>query len=84
MSRFSNRTLIVTGGASGIGESTVRRAHAKGASVVIVDADAQGVERLFRTPRRASLALRIGRQRRGQVQACIEPPRPDSAGSTCW
>ena len=35
--RFDGRTVIVTGAASGIGQSTARRLHAEGANVVGVD-----------------------------------------------
>ena len=31
--------VFVTGGASGLGEETVRQMHAKGASVVVADMD---------------------------------------------
>ena len=73
MSRFSNRTFIVTGGASGIGESTVRRAHAEGASVVIVDADVQGAERLAsELGAERSLAFGLDVSDAVQVQACID------------
>jgi NAD(P)-dependent dehydrogenase (short-subunit alcohol dehydrogenase family) len=35
--KFASSTFIVTGGASGLGEATVRRFHAAGANVVIAD-----------------------------------------------
>jgi meso-butanediol dehydrogenase/(S,S)-butanediol dehydrogenase/diacetyl reductase len=73
MSRFNNRTFIITGGASGIGEATVRRAHAEGAAVVIVDADAAGATRLASElgPER-SLAVALVVSDSAQVQACID------------
>lgn len=37
MSRFKNKTAVVTGGASGIGEAVARRLSAEGAHVVIAD-----------------------------------------------
>ena len=37
MNRFENAAVVVTGGASGIGEATVRKLVAEGASVVIAD-----------------------------------------------
>ena len=37
MGRFSNRCTVVTGGASGIGEATVRALVREGGSVVIAD-----------------------------------------------
>ncbi len=39
-------SALVTGGASGLGEATVRRLHARGARVVIVDRDAKRGEAL--------------------------------------
>ena len=35
--KFDTSTFIVTGGASGLGEATVRNLHAGGAKVVIAD-----------------------------------------------
>ena len=35
--RFGGKVAIVTGGASGIGEATVRRLHADGATVIVAD-----------------------------------------------
>ncbi len=39
--QFQGSTFIVTGGASGLGEATVRRFHAAGANVVIADLNAE-------------------------------------------
>ena len=46
MDRFSNRTAIVTGGGSGIGEAVASRLFAEGASVVVVDANNDGALRV--------------------------------------
>jgi meso-butanediol dehydrogenase/(S,S)-butanediol dehydrogenase/diacetyl reductase len=43
MARFSGRTIIVTGAASGIGRACVGRLHREGANVVAVDLDEQQV-----------------------------------------
>jgi len=73
MSRFTNRTIIVTGGAKGIGAATVRLFHADGGSVVIVDSDNEvaaglvselGVER--------AVAMTVDVSDPAQVQSCIE------------
>jgi NAD(P)-dependent dehydrogenase (short-subunit alcohol dehydrogenase family) len=40
MDRLRNRTIVVTGGGSGIGAATARRTREEGATVVIVDRDA--------------------------------------------
>jgi meso-butanediol dehydrogenase / (S,S)-butanediol dehydrogenase / diacetyl reductase len=42
MNRFTNRTAIVTGGASGIGQAAARRLFAEGANVVVVDVSDDG------------------------------------------
>lgn len=39
--RFQDRTIVVTGGASGIGRSTVERALTEGAAIVAVDQNAE-------------------------------------------
>ncbi|WP_298611206.1 SDR family NAD(P)-dependent oxidoreductase [uncultured Thiothrix sp.] len=43
---FANNTFIVTGGASGLGEATVRALHAHGANVVIADLNTEQGEAL--------------------------------------
>ncbi len=44
--RFAGRVVIVTGGASGIGEATVHRFAAEGAAVLLVDVDEPGAARV--------------------------------------
>ncbi len=44
--RHSGKNVIVTGGASGLGEAIVKRLVADGAYVVIADIDTEGAERL--------------------------------------
>ena len=44
--KFENSTFIITGGASGLGEATVRRFHAAGANVVIADLNTERGEKL--------------------------------------
>lgn len=46
MSRFAGRSIVVTGGASGIGESTTRALVAEGGNVVIADLQADRGEAL--------------------------------------
>lgn len=47
MRRFEEKVAIVTGGASGIGEATVRRLHEEGAHVVIADLREAAVDALI-------------------------------------
>ena len=49
--KFDNSTFIVTGGASGLGEATIRRFHGAGANVVIADLNAE---------RGSALAVELG------------------------
>ncbi|MBS0551229.1 MAG: SDR family NAD(P)-dependent oxidoreductase, partial [Proteobacteria bacterium] len=44
--KFEGSTFIVTGGASGLGEATVRALHAAGANVVIADLNVEQGEKL--------------------------------------
>jgi meso-butanediol dehydrogenase/(S,S)-butanediol dehydrogenase/diacetyl reductase len=46
MNRFEKRAAVVTGGGSGIGEAVVRGLFAEGASVVVVDANVEGANRV--------------------------------------
>lgn len=43
MSRFSGKTVIVTGGGSGIGQAAVRRFAGEGANVLAADRDEDGL-----------------------------------------
>ena len=49
--KFDNSTFIVTGGASGLGEATVRAFHGKGANIVIADLNVE---------RGSALAIELG------------------------
>lgn len=52
--RFTDKVVIVTGGAKGIGEAAVKAFSAEGASVVIADVDADAGEALARSLPRAT------------------------------
>ena len=48
--RIGEGTIIfVTGGASGLGEETVRQLHAKGASLIVADMDVERMQMLHAT-----------------------------------
>ena len=69
--KFENRTFIVTGGASGLGEATVRSFHAAGANVVIADLNTELGEQLA-----AELGSRAAFQRanvadEADAKACV-------------
>lgn len=44
MERFANKTVIITGGGSGLGRATAQRLASEGANLVLVDIDADGLE----------------------------------------
>jgi meso-butanediol dehydrogenase/(S,S)-butanediol dehydrogenase/diacetyl reductase len=44
MGRFDGRTILVTGGGSGMGAACVRRLHGEGANVIAIDVRADAVE----------------------------------------
>jgi meso-butanediol dehydrogenase/(S,S)-butanediol dehydrogenase/diacetyl reductase len=46
MSRFSNKVVLVTGAASGIGEAAARRFGEEGARLVLADMNGEGLERV--------------------------------------
>ncbi|CAA0093042.1 Dihydroanticapsin 7-dehydrogenase [Zhongshania aliphaticivorans] len=46
MSRFDNKTALITGGASGIGAASVKRFFSEGANIVIADMDTVSGEKL--------------------------------------
>lgn len=42
MTRFEDKVVVITGGASGIGRAIARRVHAEGGSVIVVDINMTG------------------------------------------
>ena len=64
MERFHDRVVVITGGASGIGEATVMRLAGEGASVVIADLDEGAASRVAKvaaemTPKSLGIACDV-------------------------
>jgi 3-oxoacyl-[acyl-carrier protein] reductase len=81
--RFSGRLVLVTGGASGIGEATARRFLAEGASVVVMDRSAENLaaakERLMPVSADGDAALVL---ESGDVASCEDVDRVVAAAVT--
>lgn len=59
MGRFSDKIVIVTGAASGIGEGAARRFAQEGASLVLADKDAAALERVAKSLAPAPVAVQV-------------------------
>ena len=71
--RFQNSVILVTGGASGLGEAVVRRAVAAGAKgVAIVDANAEKADGLAGELGPTTLAIPTDVTKPDQVQAAVD------------
>ena len=75
MSRFENRTVVVTGGAGGIGLATAERFASEGAKVVIADRDADHanavVDQVKRAGARDAWACACDVSDPAQVASCV-------------
>jgi len=69
--KFENSTFIVTGGASGLGEATVRRFHAAGANVVIADLNTERGEKLAAELGQRAVFARTDVTADADGQACV-------------
>ena len=74
--RLVDKTAIVTGGASGIGASTVRRFVQEGARVIVADRDAAGADALATELGDATWAIACDVRDEGQIRAVA----PDQGG----
>src|SRR5437867_7812653 len=70
--RIQGSVAVVTGGASGLGEATVRRLVGAGATVTVVDRDAQRAEALAKELGDAAQFAVADVTDEGQVQAAVE------------
>ena len=69
--KFENSSFIVTGGASGLGEATVRDFHDKGANVVIADLNAERGEKLAAELGTRAVFHRTDVSSETDAQACV-------------
>ncbi len=70
--KIQNAVALVTGGASGLGEATVRRLHSSGAKVLILDRDAARGEALVKALGKNALFAQTDVTSEGEVRAAIE------------
>jgi meso-butanediol dehydrogenase/(S,S)-butanediol dehydrogenase/diacetyl reductase len=74
MGRLSGRVIIVTGGASGLGEGIVRRAAEEGGTLVIADLDREKAEAVAASVRSAgqeAMGVAVDVAERTQVRAMV-------------
>lgn len=69
--KFENSTFIVTGGASGLGEATVRRFHGAGANLVIADLNVERGERLAAELGARAVFQRTDVASENDAEACV-------------
>ncbi|MEW9673546.1 SDR family NAD(P)-dependent oxidoreductase [Ammoniphilus sp. 3BR4] len=72
MKLFEGKTAIVTGGARGIGEATVRQLLDQGANVAIFDVTADGVRRKFPGDEDRILAISVDVRNLGDVEKAVQ------------
>ena len=70
MTRFEGKTVVVTGGAKGIGAATARRFASEGATVIVADFDEAGAQRTAQEI--GGHAVRCDVTKREEVEAAIE------------
>jgi NAD(P)-dependent dehydrogenase (short-subunit alcohol dehydrogenase family) len=69
---FTNKTALVTGGASGLGEATARLFHEQGANVVILDLNTERGEALAAELGERSRFIRTNVAEEADVQAAVD------------
>lgn len=72
MTLFAGKTAIVTGGARGIGEATVRNLLRQGAKVAIFDLAAEGVKSKFQDHEDDVLAISVDIRKLGDVEKAVQ------------
>ena len=82
--RLSEKTCVVTGGASGIGEAIVRRFADEGALVLIADLNEAAAEALADELGDSVIAMRCDVRSTEDAAARLRPPSMRGAASTYW
>ena len=75
MSKFEGKSVMITGGAQGIGEGIARRLAAEGASIAIADINgenAESVAKSLKSDGGKAIGVKVDVADRGQVQAAIK------------
>lgn len=80
--RMLNKVVIITGGASGIGEGMVQRFCAEGARVVLADVDTSRGRNRERTPTDDLTCTDSALRRQCRPQAIESPVSPDWSRQT--
>src|SRR5437879_3114640 len=69
---LSGQTAIVTGAATGIGEAIAHRLAGAGATIVVLDLDLGGAQRVAEAIGKGSFAMRADVSQTGEVRAAVE------------
>ena len=70
--QLQNKTVLVTGGGSGLGAATARRFAAAGAKIVLADVNAKGLEAVAKELGAAAVAVQTDVCDEAQVQAAVD------------
>ncbi len=76
MSKLKGKSVMITGGAQGIGEGIARRLAAEGASVAVADLNgekAESVAKSLKSDGGNAIGVKVDVAERGQVQAAVPP-----------
>jgi hypothetical protein len=77
---LAGRTVVITGAAKGIGAATARIAHARGASVAVLDIDGAGADRLAHDLGSNALSTQVDVRDTGALGAAVARVREELGG----
>jgi NAD(P)-dependent dehydrogenase (short-subunit alcohol dehydrogenase family) len=77
---LAGRTVVITGAAKGIGAATARIAHARGASVAMLDVDGAGADRLAHDLGSNALGAQVDVRDTGALGAAVARVREELGG----